>query len=244
MFVPDIEITIPVLNEEKTLKNQILKIIEFLDKDCGHYGQIGLVISDNGSNDKTSHIAREFQENDPRIRYLRLEEKGVGRALKASWLSSKAGIIGYMDLDLSTDIEHLHQVFDALLSDKYDMVAGTRLAKESVVTGRSIIRNFTSRIFNEIISLSFRGNFTDGMCGFKFLKRDILEVLIENGADNNGWFFSTELLVVADYKKFRILDLPIRWTDDPNSKVKIIKLSIEYLKAIFNLKKRLKQNEV
>ena len=149
-----------------------------------------------------------------------------------------------MDLDLSTDIKHLHQVFDALLSDKYDMVAGTRLANESVVTGRSIIRNFTSRIFNEIISLSFRGNFTDGMCGFKFLKRDILEVLIENGADNNGWFFSTELLVVADYKKFRILDLPIRWTDDPSSKVKIIKLSIEYLKAIFNLKKRLKQNEV
>jgi glycosyltransferase len=82
------------------------------------------------------------------------------------------------------------------------------------------------------------------MCGFKFLKRDILEVLIENGADNNGWFFSTELLVVADYKKFKILDLPIRWTDDPSSKVKIIKLSIEYLKAIFNLKKRLKQNEV
>lgn len=239
MFNPKIEITIPVLNEEATLRVQVEKVLIFLKKECLNYGDIGLVIADNGSNDKTQEIAKELENNNSKIRYIRLEERGVGRALKASWLSSQAGIIGYMDLDLATDLKHLHQVFDSLLYKKYDIVVGTRLAKKSVVIGRTPLRNFTSKAFNKILNFKFNGNFTDGMCGFKFLKRDIAKKLVEYGADSDGWFFSTELLVIADCKKLRLLDLPIIWTDDPNSKVKIIKLAIEYLKAMANLKKKM-----
>lgn len=239
MFNPKIEITIPVLNEEATLKNQVEKILEFIKEENLNSKDIGLVIADNGSNDKTQEIARQLENDNSRIRYIRLEERGVGRALKASWQSSDAKIIGYMDLDLATDLKHLHQVFDAILYKEYDMVAGSRLKKESVVIGRTHLRNFTSKIFNKILNFKFNGSFTDGMCGFKFLKKDILDILIEGGADNDGWFFSTELLVVADYKKFKLLDLPVIWTDDPNSKVKIIKLAIEYLNAMSNLKNKL-----
>lgn len=234
-----IEITIPVLNEEETLNMQVSKVLDFLEQECKEYGDISLVIADNGSNDKTQTIATEMSKHNTKVKYLRLEEKGVGRALKASWLNSSADLVGYMDLDLATDLKHLHQVFDGILNQDYEVVAGTRLAKGSTVIGRTPLRNFTSKVFNKILNFKFNGNFTDGMCGFKFLKRSILSDLMENGADNDGWFFSTELLVVADYKKYRLLDLPIVWTDDPNSKVKIIKLALEYLKAMNKLKNRL-----
>ena len=243
MSNPKIEITIPVLNEQDTLKTQIEKILSFINKECKKYGEIGLVIADNGSTDKTQEFSKELEANSTQVRYLRLEQRGVGRALKASWQSSTADIVGYMDLDLATDLKHLHQVFDALLNKNFEIVAGTRLAKESIVIGRTPLRNFTSKVFNKILNFKFNGSFTDGMCGFKFLKRAILNDLIMSGADNDGWFFSTELLVVADYKKYKLLDLPVVWTDDPNSKVKIIKLSIEYLKAMNILKKRLENNK-
>lgn len=239
MLNSKIEITIPVLNEEKTLKMQMFKIVAFLDKECVKYGDVSIVIADNGSSDRTQELAIELSKQNSRIRYLRLEKKGVGLALKASWLSSTADIVGYMDLDLATDLKHLHQVFDALLNNDYQMVTGTRLAKESIVIGRSPLRNFTSKVFNKILNFKFNGSFTDGMCGFKFLKRNILNNLMEYGANNDGWFFSTELLVVADYKNYKLLDLPVIWIDDPNSKVKIIKLAIEYLKAMNALKNKL-----
>ena len=239
-----IEITIPVLNEENTLRSQIKKILEFINKECIQYGEIALVIADNGSNDKTEQIAKELEKENLQVRYIRLEQRGVGRALKASWLNSEAKIVGYMDLDLATDLKHLHQVFDALLYKNYDFVAGSRLKKESVVIGRTPLRNFTSKVFNKILNFKFNGNFTDGMCGFKFLRKDILDTLISNGANNDGWFFSTELLVIAEYKKYKLLDLAVVWTDDPNSKVKILKLAIEYFKAMNILKKKLDNNEI
>lgn len=242
MINPKIEITIPVLDEEDTLEIQINKILDFFDTECRKYTDLTIVIADNGSSDNTQEIATKLVKNN-KVRYLRLEEKGVGRALKASWISSKADIVGYMDLDLATNLKHLHQVFTAILENNYDIVAGTRLARESIVIGRTPLRNFTSKVFNKILNFKFAGKFTDGMCGFKFMKRQILDDLISYGADNDGWFFSTELLVVAEYRKYKLLDLPIVWTDDPNSKVKIIKLAIEYLKAMNVLKNKLENKK-
>ena len=108
-----IEITIPVINEEETLKLQIEKILSFINKKCNKYGQISIVIADNGSTDKTQQISKKLEEKNSQIRYIRLEERGVGRALKASWLSSSSDIVGYMDLDLATNLKHLYQVFES-----------------------------------------------------------------------------------------------------------------------------------
>jgi hypothetical protein len=77
------------------------------------------------------------------------------------------------------------------------------------------------------------------MCGFKFLQRNILDSLMKTGAQSDGWFFATEILITGEHLKYRVLDLPVTWTDDPNSKVKVIKLTIEYLKAMFSLRQRL-----
>lgn len=234
-----IEITIPILNEEGTLDEQVRKVHQYLQSNLRDFAPIVIILADNGSTDATPNIARSLQQQLDGVHYLRLEQKGVGRALKASWTQSKADIVGYMDLDLATDLRYLRPALEKLRMDQADIVTGSRLAKGARVIGRSLLRGFTSRCFNLIIKTLFRISFSDGMCGFKFLKRNCLENLRNAGAVSDGWFFATEILITGDYLGYRIFDLPVEWRDDPNSKVKIGKLAVEYLNAMRLLRRRL-----
>lgn len=234
-----IEITIPILNEESTLDEQVRKVHQYIQNNLGYLAPITIILADNGSTDTTPDIARSLQQELAGILYLRLEQKGVGRALKASWGQSNAKIVGYMDLDLATDLRYLRPALDKLCADQTDIVTGSRLAKGSLVIGRSLLRNFTSRCFNLIIKTVFRISFSDGMCGFKFLKRSHFKNLRDAGAVSDGWFFATEILIAGEYLGYRIFDLAVEWRDDPNSKVKIGKLAVEYLNAMRLLRRRL-----
>ncbi|WP_198919836.1 glycosyltransferase [Pseudomonas chlororaphis subsp. aureofaciens] len=234
-----IEITIPILNEEATLAQQVRTAYAYIQENLQDIGTITITLADNGSTDSTPDIGRALSTELPGVKYLRLEKRGVGLALKSSWGESKADIVGYMDLDLATDLGHLRPALSSLTSRKTDIVTGSRLAKGAKVIGRTPLRNFTSACFNYIVKFIFRTSFSDGMCGFKFLQRSILPPLMAHGAQSDGWFFATEILVTGEHLNYKVLDLPVTWTDDPNSKVKIIKLSLEYLKAMFALRKRL-----
>ena len=238
-----IEITIPILNEESSLEQQVEKVLQFLQAKVTHMGDISLVLADNGSTDNTPEIANRLARAYPAINYLRLNKRGVGLALKASWGQSKADIVGYMDLDLATDLNYLEPALLKLLNDEADIVTGTRLATGSKVVGRSTLRNITSYSFNKIVKFVFNNKFSDGMCGFKFLNRGIFDDLCTAGAQSDGWFFATEVLVTGEWLGYRVFDLPVTWTDDPNSKVKLFKLTMEYLKAMSSLKKKLKDEK-
>ena len=170
---------------------------------------------------------------------MQVPERGVGLALKTSWTKSDADLVGYMDLDLATDLKHFPQAYHALVSEGYDLVYGTRLHKQSKVIGRTLKREITSRVFNLIVKVYLGTQFSDGMCGFKWLKRKHVQRLMDGGAVSNGWFFSTELLAVAEWNALRICELPVQWTDDTSgSKVNISRLAQQYLKAMGVLKKR------
>lgn len=234
-----IEITIPVLNEATTLAQQIQTTLHFIAQELPDLAPITVIIADNGSTDATQEIAHELMAAHKNLGYLRLEERGVGRALKASWGRAQADIVGYMDLDLATDLRYLRPALEKLRNNEADIVTGSRLAKGALVIGRSPLRNFTSRSFNLIVKNLFKVSFSDGMCGFKFLRRACLSELQQAGAISDGWFFATEVLVTGEYLGYRVYDLPVEWTDDPNSKVKIGKLTFEYLKAMKQLRARL-----
>ena len=229
------EITIPVLNEEVELETNIRKIGGYLS---AHYpsDRWRLRIADNGSTDHTPNIAKRLEAELPWVSYLRLEKKGVGLALKTSWESASTDVVGYFDLDLATDMEHLQQALEALTNGA-DLVYGSRLARGAKVVGRSLKREITSRVFNLLLRLYLGVRVSDGMCGFKFLRRDRLEELRRFGAVSDGWFFSTELLVVGTWRKMKLHELPVRWTDSSDSRVKIFSLARQYLKAMRVLRK-------
>ncbi len=236
-----VDIVIPILNEEETLKNQVDKMLLHLDRDKYKDFKINIVLSDNGSTDRTPEISMNIVSLNPKkVKFTQVAEKGVGRALKKAWGESDADIVGYMDLDLATDLKHLSEAIEALVTNDYDFVYGSRLNENSKVIGRSLKREVTSRIFNKIIQFYFFSRISDGMCGFKFFKRKLYPSLLNKGAESDGWFFCTEILLAADKCNVKIYELPVIWTDNPNSKVNISKLAIEYLKAMRSLKKNFK----
>ncbi|MEY3053470.1 MAG: hypothetical protein RLY31_3255 [Bacteroidota bacterium] len=231
------DVTIPVLNEAPTLEIQVRKLYAFLRKQFPDARQWRIVIADNGSTDGTLPIAQRLAEELPEVVSLTVPRKGVGLALKHAWEHSEADFVGYMDLDLATDLNHFLQAYQALASGRYDLVYGTRLHANSVVIGRTLKREITSRVFNAMLRLYLGIRFSDGMCGFKWLRRDLVPSLRNGGAVSDGWFFSTELLSVAEWKGYRMLELPVRWTDDiSSSRVRILPLARQYVRAMKVLK--------
>lgn len=231
------DITIPVLNEEAELEPNVRRILSFIDSEDLSKHKFRIVIADNGSTDSTYAIADRLSKALPgRVASIRLEKRGVGLALKTSWTASEADIVGYMDLDLATDLSHLRDVVKAFESSECDILYGSRLHKHSKVIGRPLKREITSRVFNMLLKFYLGVSFSDGMCGFKFMKREVFPKLYAGGATSDNWFFSTELLTVAEWSGLRIRELPVKWTDSPDSRAKIASLTIQYLGAMKRLK--------
>lgn len=213
-----VNVTIPVLNEERILERNILRLHAFLSKRCAFDWEI--VIADNGSTDETNGIAGRLTERCRNVQVLRLEERGRGRALKKVWLDSAADVLSYMDVDLSTDLEAFPALVEPLVIGHFDLATGSRLHGRSVTT-RSFRREMLSRGYNVLVEVLFRPGFSDAQCGFKAIRRESALELLPLVQDT-GWFFDSELLLFADRLGYRVLDVPVRWVEAADSRVKIL----------------------
>jgi hypothetical protein len=93
-----------------------------------------------------------------------------------------------------------------------------------------------SRSYNRLIKFLFRASFSDAQCGFKALSRRAAESLLPLVKDE-CWFFDTELLLRAERNRLRIHDLPVRWVDDPDSRVNVVKTSVDDIKGLLRLRR-------
>ncbi len=215
-----VEIVVPVYNEEKEIEENILKLAAFCVDGLRAYDW-RIIIADNASTDNTPVKSATLAKKNPRIVHFRLEQKGRGRAVKQVWSQSKTDFCAYMDLDLSTDLNHFPKLLDAL-ENGYDIAIGSRLAKGARVEGRTFIRELTSRALNFIfIQMFFHTKFTDAQCGFKAVSRNVVDNLIPQIHDN-GWFFDGELLIVAEKSGYKIYEEPVHWIDNPGSTVQLL----------------------
>ena len=229
-----VEFILPVLNEEKVISASVSAIHNFLETHFKDYTW-KITIADNGSTDKTADISEILSTKFDRVNYVRIAQKGRGRALKQCWTSSKSDIVAYMDIDLSTQLDDIRPLLDSISKNKYDVAIGSRLIKGSVVEGRSRRREFTSRTYNKIIQSVFSVNFNDAQCGFKAISRSTAGKIVPLIKDN-GWFFDTELLIVADKCDYRIKEVPVRWSDDPDTRVKVFSTALYDLCGLARLK--------
>ena len=229
---PTIDIVIPVLNEERALPSSIATLRQFLGDAILNPWRI--VIADNGSDDTTPEVSRRLAAEYPEVAYLRLEQRGRGRALRLAWLESDADLVSYMDVDLSTDLSALPPMIQAL-EQGYDLAIGSRLASGASVNRRTLQREITSRSYNLLIKAMFFTRFSDAQCGFKALTRAAAQALVPRVVDQ-AWFFDTELLILAEKRGFHIKDIPVTWTDDPDSRVKVIRTALDDIKGLLRLR--------
>ena len=230
---PRVDVVIPCYNEVAVLRESVETSIALLARHPGFAWR--LVIADNGSNDGTSELARELDAEYPQVQALVLTIKGRGLALKEAWTQSTADVVAYMDVDLSTDIEHLPTLVSMVANEDCDIAIGSRLAKGSQ-TRRSFKREVTSRGYVAMIRAFFpRLKISDAQCGFKALSRRAVDELVPH-IQNRMWFFDTELLVLAHRNGMRICELPVRWDEDPDTKVKIISTAVEDIRGLVRMR--------
>jgi len=228
---PMVDIVIPVHNEERDLRASVLRLHAYLTQQFPFSARI--TIADNASTDATPAVAAELAEELPEVRVLRLNDKGRGRALAAAWLTSDARVVSYMDVDLSTDLSALLPLVAPVISGHSQVSIGSRLVAGSRVR-RGPKREVISRVYNILLRLVLRVRFKDAQCGFKALRADVARSLLPDVVNRN-WFFDTELLVRAERAGLRIHELPVDWTDDPDSRVDIVATAIEDLRGVWRL---------
>ncbi len=226
-----IKIVLPVYNEEKELKENVLKLRNFLVGLPQFEFEIQIV--DNASTDQTEEIGRGLAGQYPEVSFLRIEEKGRGRAVKKAWSEANADAFVYMDIDLSTDLKHLPAIL-ASFDKGFDMAIGSRLLSSSKVVGRTVKREIMSRTYNLLIKTFFGVRFSDAQCGFKAVSRKVVEELLPKILDNE-WFFDSELLIVGEKMGFKIYEEPVVWTDNPGSTVRVLKTVTGDLKGLLRL---------
>ena len=229
-----LDIVIPVLNEEKSLSNCVEEVINY----CNSYlptWDFEVVIADNGSTDRTGEIGKCLVQRHPAVSYIRLEQRGRGRALKQVWSKSDADVVSYMDVDLSTDIRVLAAAVKQVVFNDCDICIGSRFLPDSKVRNRSLRRGFISRSYSLMFRLLFLVSFKDAQCGFKVMSKSSLDKVLPHVKDP-GWFFDTELLILSEKSQYKICEIPVIWTDDPDSKVNVMKTAWEDIKGLFRLR--------
>ncbi len=199
-------------------------------------------IADNASTDSTWLIATRLAAELPGVRAIHLDAKGRGRALQSVWSVSTARVVAYMDVDLSTDLNAFLPLVAPLLSGHSDIAIGSRLARTSRVV-RGPKREVISRCYNLVLHTTLRARFSDAQCGFKAVRCDVAQVLLPH-VEDTGWFFDTELLVVAERSGMRIHEVPVDWVDEPDSRVDIWATALADLRGIARLGRALLRGTV
>jgi putative flippase GtrA len=231
MTVLQVDIVVPVRNEERDLAPSVRRLAGYLRESFPFSARI--TIADNGSTDATGDIASQLARELPQVRAVRMELPGRGRALRAIWSQSEAEVLAYMDVDLSTDLNALLPLVAPLLSGHSDLAIGTRLARGSRVI-RGPKRELISRGYNLLLRTLMGARFSDAQCGFKAIRRDQARALLPLTQDT-GWFFDSELLVLAERAGLRIHEIPVDWIDDLDSRVDIIATALADLRGMARL---------
>ncbi len=228
---PQVEIVVPVRNEERDLGPSIARLHRYVHGVFPFSARI--TIADNGSTDRTWALAVSLSQKYPGVQAARLEEAGRGRALRAVWTASDADVLAYMDVDMSTDLNALLPLVAPLLSGHSDLAIGTRLARSARVA-RGPRREIISRCYNLLLHATLGSRFSDAQCGFKAIRADRARALLPLVQDT-GWFFDTELLVLAERAGLRVHEVPVDWIDDPDSRVDLVATAVADLRGIARL---------
>jgi putative flippase GtrA len=235
LSVPTVDVVVPVHNEEIDLAGCVRRLHRTLSESLPYSFRI--TVADNASSDATLRIANELSAEFSDVAVVHLDRKGRGRALNQVWSASPAEVLAYMDVDLSTDLAAVLPLVAPLISGHSDLAIGTRLHPGAQVT-RGAKRELISRSYNLLLRRTLAVGFSDAQCGFKAIRRDVAARLLPH-VEDTGWFFDTELLVLAERAGARIHEVPVDWVDDPDSRVDILATAWADLKGIVRVRRAL-----
>jgi glycosyltransferase involved in cell wall biosynthesis len=218
LTTPFLSIIIPVYNEEKRLPISLRQILEFLQEQS--YPAEVLVV-ENGSQDATLEIAQSFAKQYPQIRVLKNLDRGKGLAIQRGMLEACGEFRFMCDVDLSMPIQEINRFLPPVLDD-FEVAIASREAPGAVRYDEPPYRHFVGRGFNTLIRLIALPGLDDTQCGFKCVRGAIANQLFKRQT-LIGWSFDVEILFIARHLGYRVVEVPIPWYFNPDSKIRVLR---------------------
>ncbi len=230
---PQLSIVLPCFNEERRIGASLDVIADWL---AASDFNAEVVVVDDGSRDATSAVAESRRARLPGLVVLRCEQNGgKGRAVKTGVLAARAALVLFSDADLSTPIEEALQL-TARLEAGADMAIGSRrLARSRIEVAQSPLRRLLGATFVTLQKLIVGTGFSDTQCGFKAFRREVATDLFGRSLIP-GYCFDVELLALAVRSGYRVEEVPLRWRDDRDSQIHVVRDSLRMLADMFRIR--------
>lgn len=229
-----VDIVIPVYNNGHELEDSVEELYNFLSKNFEHDWKI--IIANNASKDNTLQVAKQLSEKYPKVTFTHTDVQGRGNALTKDWLNSDADIVSYMDVDLATRLDAFPALIGLIADEKTHITTGSRYHNKSKIK-RLPMRYFLSWGYNLLTRLYLGAKFKDAQCGFKAMSNKAAQEILPLVKDG-FWFWDTEMMYIAQKMGYKVTEVPVTWTEDPDSGVKIIKTVTSFFKKLHELRNR------
>jgi dolichyl-phosphate beta-glucosyltransferase len=217
MAEPFLSIVVPAYNEGQRVRSTLEKLCHF--KESESYS-IELIVVDDGSTDQTVERVSEF----PVIRLIRNDRNhGKGFTVRHGVLEARGEFVLFTDADLSTPIEEVDKLLSALQSSAADAAVGSRaLKRELIGIHQPWFRDRAGRFFNVLVKIFTGLRLHDTQCGFKLFKRSSTRRAFEM-LHVEGFGFDPELLFLIERQGGSVVEVPVRWNDNPATKVRFLR---------------------
>jgi len=215
---PFLSIIIPAYNEESRLPNTLEQVFHFLGKQSF---QSDVIVVENGSTDKTFGVAQKFADQHKNLRVIHNQERGKGGAVQRCVLEAHGEYVFICDADLSMPVGEISKFLPPALKD-FDIAIGSREAPGAVRYNEPYYRHLTGRVFNMLIRFMVLPNLQDTQCGFKCLRARVARDIFPFQT-LTGWAFDVELLYIAHHHGYHILEIPVDWYFNADSKVRVLR---------------------
>jgi len=212
-----ISLIVPVHNEELRIRKGICRICDYFEINGYEYE---ILITEDGSTDKTVEIAQDLQNTNNKIRLHSSKKKmGKGKAISNSMLLAKKEFVAYMDVDLAADPSELERLFNKI--NDYDIAIGSRLLRGTLPPiERPFYRAFFSFFYSRFFRILFRNPIIDPQCGFKLFRKEIVSELFKD-ISTTGFAFDSEVIVKAYSLDYKIVEVPIIWSHEKASQLRV-----------------------
>jgi dolichyl-phosphate beta-glucosyltransferase len=233
-----LSVVIPAYNEVRRIGPSLERVWNYL---CANYGRGGfeIIVVDDGSRDRTATLVEEFTSRGPEIRLIRLPmNRGKGAAVRAGMVAAVGDAVLFSDADLSTPIEEVEPALK-LIREGSDVVIGSRaLAESQILTRQAPLRESLGRLFNRLIRAFLRIPFRDTQCGFKLFRREAAHAVFQR-ARIDGFAFDVETILIALELGYRVREMPVRWINDPESRVTLLRHPAQMLGDLWRIRRSL-----
>jgi dolichyl-phosphate beta-glucosyltransferase len=227
--VPRISLVIPAYNEARRIEASLRQLIAY----AATHGprQVEVIVVVEKSTDRTVDLARELLRGTSNVTLVENStHRGKGYAVKTGMLRAGGDFVFFMDADLSTPLAEIDQFLQhAEVTPSVDVWIGNRRHALTEITRRqTLLRQSMGRTFNLFVKRWAIPEFPDTQCGFKMFRRQAVRAVFERQTID-GFSFDVEILLIAQRLGFQIRDLPVRWENSPETKVRIVRDSLHML---------------